>query len=64
MLVILVGVDGTGKSTVARSLVDRVRREGRSALLLQNYSGRRNISAWAAKYGCGCIRGWPTPSRR
>jgi len=46
MLVVLVGIDGAGKSTVARLLMDRVLLRGGQMLLLQNYSGRRTISTW------------------
>ena len=46
MLVVLVGIDGAGKSTVARLLQDRVLLNGEPALLLENYSGRRTISTW------------------
>ena len=50
MLVVVLGIDGAGKSTAARSLVDRVRLNGGRAMLLQNYSGRRSISAWCAAH--------------
>ena len=50
MLVILVGIDGAGKSTAARLLQDRILLSGGRALLLHNYSGRRTISTWCADH--------------
>ena len=50
MLVVLVGIDGAGKSTVARLLRDQVLLGGGPALLLQNYSGRRTMSTWCADH--------------
>ena len=50
MLVVLVGIDGSGKSTAARLLKDRILLRGGRALLLQNHSGRRTISTWCADH--------------
>ena len=50
MLVVLVGIDGAGKSTAARLLQDRVLESGGRAMLLQNYSGRRTMSTWCADH--------------
>ena len=50
MLVVLVGIDGAGKSTAAQLLKDRILRSGGRALLLHNYSGRRTISTWCADH--------------
>jgi dTMP kinase len=50
MLVVLLGIDGAGKSTAAQMLRDRVLLSGRRALLLQNHSGRRTISNWCADH--------------
>jgi dTMP kinase len=50
MLVALVGIDGSGKSTAARLLGDRILLSGGRALLLQNHSGRRTISNWCAHH--------------
>lgn len=51
MLVVLVGIDGAGKSTAARLLVERTRRRGGRAVLLPNHAGRRTISTWCAAHG-------------
>ena len=50
MLVVLVGIDGSGKSTAARSLLAPIRRRGGRALLLHNHAGRRSISNWCAAH--------------
>ena len=50
MLVVLLGIDGAGKSTAAKMLQDRVLLSGGRVLLLQNYSGRRTISNWCADH--------------
>lgn len=46
---VLVGIDGAGKSTAARLLIRRIELAGGRALLLQNHAGRRTISTWCAK---------------
>lgn len=51
MLVVLTGIDGSGKTTAARSLVAAARSAGSSALLLSNYAGRRRMSLLAARFG-------------
>lgn len=50
MLVVLVGIDGAGKSTAAGLLQERMLLSGERALLLQNHSGRRTISTWCAHH--------------
>ncbi len=55
MLIVLTGIDGSGKSTAARALVTAARAEGRNALLLSNHAGRRSMSVFAERLG---IR-WP-----
>ena len=50
MLVVLVGIDGSGKSTAAQLLQDRIVLSGGRVLLLQNHSGRRTISTWCAHH--------------
>jgi dTMP kinase len=50
MLVVLVGIDGAGKSTAAGLLRDRMRLSGERVLLVQNHSGRRTISTWCANH--------------
>lgn len=55
MLIVLTGIDGSGKSTAARALVSAVRAEGGSALLLSNHAGRRSMSVLGQRLG---IR-WP-----
>ncbi|GGJ36534.1 dTMP kinase [Paenarthrobacter histidinolovorans] len=51
MLIVLTGIDGSGKTTAARALVESARVEGRSALLLSNHAGRRQFSLLAEKVG-------------
>ncbi|MBT2512594.1 AAA family ATPase [Arthrobacter sp. ISL-30] len=51
MLIVLTGIDGSGKSTAARALVDAARGEGRNTLLLSNHAGRRRMSLISAKLG-------------
>ncbi|MBT2586657.1 AAA family ATPase [Arthrobacter sp. ISL-95] len=51
MLIVLTGIDGSGKTTAARALVDSARAEGRSALLLSNHAARRRMSILSARYG-------------
>lgn len=51
MLIVLTGIDGSGKSTAAGALVDAARAEGRNALLLSNHAGRRRMSLIGAKLG-------------
>lgn len=55
MLIVLTGIDGSGKSTTARALVTAARSEGGNALLLSNHAGRRSMSMLAERLG---IR-WP-----
>jgi dTMP kinase len=51
VLIVLTGIDGSGKTTVARALVTSVLADGRNALLLNNYAGRRRMSLLAARFG-------------
>ncbi|WP_017200691.1 AAA family ATPase [Arthrobacter sp. M2012083] len=51
MLIVLTGIDGSGKTTAAHALVDAARAEGRSALLLSNHAARRRMSLLSAQYG-------------
>lgn len=51
MLIVLTGIDGSGKTTAARALVESARAEGRSALLLSNHAARRRMSILSARYG-------------
>lgn len=51
MLIVLTGIDGSGKTTAAHSLVAAARAGGSSALLLSNYAGRRRMSLLSAKLG-------------
>ncbi|UKA53968.1 AAA family ATPase [Arthrobacter sp. FW305-BF8] len=51
MLIVLTGIDGSGKTTAARSLVAAARAEGSRALLLSNYAGRRRMSLLSARLG-------------
>ncbi|WP_454811734.1 dTMP kinase [Paenarthrobacter nitroguajacolicus] len=51
MLIVLTGIDGSGKTTAAHALVDSARAEGRSALLLSNHAARRRMSLLSMRYG-------------
>jgi dTMP kinase len=51
MIIVLTGIDGSGKSTAARALVQAVRSRGGKALLLSNHAGRRTMSVLAARWG-------------
>ncbi|MET4136006.1 thymidylate kinase [Pseudarthrobacter sp. PvP090] len=51
MLIVLTGIDGSGKTTAARALVDAARRAGKGALFLGNYAGRRQMSLISARLG-------------
>ena len=51
MLVVLTGIDGSGKTTAAEATVDAARQAGNSALLLRNYAGRRRMSLLGARLG-------------
>jgi dTMP kinase len=51
MIIILTGIDGSGKSTAARALVSAVEAEGGRVLLLNNHAGRRSMSVLGAKLG-------------
>ncbi|WP_457963910.1 thymidylate kinase [Arthrobacter sp. D1-29] len=51
MLIVLTGIDGSGKSTAAGALVSAARAQGRNARLLSNHAGRRSMSVLSAKLG-------------
>jgi dTMP kinase len=51
LLIVLTGIDGSGKTTAARAVVDAARRAGKDALLLRNYAGRRRMSLLSARRG-------------
>ena len=51
MLIVLTGIDGSGKTTAAEAAVDAARQAGVSALLLRNYAGRRRMSLLGASLG-------------
>jgi dTMP kinase len=55
VLIVLTGIDGSGKSRAARALVSEARAEGKKALLLNNHAGRRSMSVLGERFG---IR-WP-----
>jgi dTMP kinase len=56
LLIVLTGIDGSGKSTAANALVSDALAEGQDALLLSNHAGRRSMSVLAARLGVQ----WPT----
>ena len=51
MLIVLIGIDGSGKTTAAEATVAAARQAGKSALLLRNYAGRRTMSLLSARLG-------------
>lgn len=51
MLIVLTGIDGSGKTTAALAAVAAARRAGGEALLLGNYAGRRSTSVLTARLG-------------
>ncbi|WP_104137600.1 AAA family ATPase [Arthrobacter sp. ZGTC131] len=51
MIIVLTGIDGSGKTTAAHDLVAAARAEGTKALLLSNYAGRRRMSLLGARFG-------------
>jgi len=53
MIIVLTGIDGSGKSTAARTLVASVRARGGRAMLVSNRAGRRVLSLAAARLGVG-----------
>jgi dTMP kinase len=55
VLIVLTGIDGSGKSRAAQALVTAARAEGKKALLLNNHAGRRSMSVLGERLG---IR-WP-----
>ena len=51
MIIVLTGIDGSGKSTAAQALVSAVQADGGTALLLNNHAGRRSMSVVSARLG-------------
>lgn len=51
MLIVLTGIDGSGKTTAAEATVAAARQAGMSALFLRNYAGRRRMSLLGARLG-------------
>ena len=51
MIIVLTGIDGSGKSTAARALVASVRARGGRAVVVSNHAGRRVMSLAAASLG-------------
>ncbi|KRE67384.1 thymidylate kinase [Arthrobacter sp. Soil736] len=51
MIIVLTGIDGSGKTTAAHALVGAARAQGTKALLLSNYAGRRRMSLLSARCG-------------
>lgn len=51
MIIVLTGIDGSGKSTAAQALVSTVQASGGAALLLNNHAGRRSMSVLGARLG-------------
>lgn len=57
MLIVLLGIDGSGKTTAANALATRLEKSGTKALLLSNHAARRRLSLLSARFG------WHLPAR-
>jgi dTMP kinase len=51
MLIVLTGIDGSGKTTAARALIDSARAEGQNVLLLSNHAARKRLSILSDHFG-------------
>lgn len=51
MIIVLTGIDGSGKSTAAHALVSSIEAHGGKAVLLNNHAGRRTMSVLSARTG-------------
>jgi dTMP kinase len=56
--VVVLGIDGAGKTTTAASVVAAERTAGRAAQLVRNPAGRRWLSRAAARLGIGIAPRW------
>ncbi|GAB2607519.1 dTMP kinase [Kocuria arenosa] len=57
-IIVLLGTDGAGKTTIAAALVAAEQAAGRPAILLRNRSGRRWLSRTAARCGLAVPIRW------
>jgi dTMP kinase len=51
LLIVLTGIDGSGKTTAAEATVEAARQAGTNARLLRNCAGRRRMSLLGARLG-------------
>ncbi len=62
-VILMVGVNGTGKTTAAAKLARRLRREGRGVVLVAADTYRagaiQQLERWAAAVGVPCVKGAP-----
>jgi fused signal recognition particle receptor len=62
-VILLLGVNGAGKTTVAAKLAHRLRREGKSVLLVAADTYRaaagEQLAVWASRVGVQCVTGAP-----
>jgi dTMP kinase len=56
LIIALIGIDGAGKTTAARHLVEQFTLRGRPARLLRNPGGRKNLDRLAARFGSSAER--------
>ena len=56
--VVVLGIDGAGKTTAARALIAAERAAGREAVLIRNPAGRRWLSRAAARLGVAVPARW------
>lgn len=47
--VVLLGIDGSGKTTAARAVVEVLQAQGTEAVLYRNPGGRRTLNRWASR---------------
>jgi dTMP kinase len=51
VIIVLTGIDGSGKSTAAHALVSAAQAKGGKALVLNNHAGRRSMSLLQDRWG-------------
>lgn len=57
-MIVILGIDGAGKTTAATSIVAQIRTTGSRAQLLRNPAGRRWMSRVAGKFGMALPPAW------
>jgi dTMP kinase len=62
--VVVLGIDGAGKTTAARALIAAERAAGREAALVRNPAGRRWLSRVSSRLGVDVPVRWRNASKR